>query len=295
MMLKKEKVAYVKKIQKEIKTYKTIAIMPIDGIPDRLVQKAKNTLKPHTKFIVARKTLINKILEGDEKLMRLMQHMEGNFALILSNDEPDKLNEIISGNKIKLGAKPNQISPLDIMIESGETSIAPGQAVTDLKTAGIDVQIQKGKVVISKSKTLVAKGAKISGAIAKALKMLDIQPFSAGTKLRVVLYDNILFTEQALSINRDFVTAEIARSFSQAHSLTMAIGYITPYNVNGFIGKAYMSALGLGLSAKIYEPEVSEKLLAQAVLEAVQIKSMVKEEKKEEPAKEAEPTPEAPK
>ena len=38
----------------------------------------------------------------------------------------------------------------------------PGQAVTDLKTAGIDVQIQKGKVVISKDKVITKKGEVIT-------------------------------------------------------------------------------------------------------------------------------------
>lgn len=278
-MLKKQKVEYVKKLQKEIKTYKTVGILPIDAIPDRLVQKARNGLKANgTKFVIARHTLIHKIVESDPRLAPLKDQLQGNYALLLSNEEPDKLNTFISTNKIKLGAKPNQVSPSDISIESGETSIAPGQAVTDLKAAGIDVQIQKRKVVISKSKVLVAKGAKISTGIAKALKMLDIYPFEAGTRLRAVMYDGLLFNERALSINTDYVTSEIMQMFTQANMLTISMGFVTQYNVSGMVGKAYNSAMALGMGAKIPVPELTQKLIALAAMEAAQVKPLVKEE-----------------
>ena len=55
----------------------------------------------------------------------------------------------------------------------------PGQTVTELKAAGIDVQIQKGKVVIAKDKVLVKKGETISPGVAKALHTLEVYPFSA--------------------------------------------------------------------------------------------------------------------
>jgi large subunit ribosomal protein L10 len=277
MMLKAQKVEFVENLKKEIKSYKTIGILPIQEVPDRLTQKAKNMLKPDTKIIVARKSLIMRALESNPQLKKLEDHIDSNFALIMSNRSPEELNEIISSNRIKLSAKPNQVSPEDISIESGETTIAPGQAVTDLKTAGIDVQIQKGKVVISKSKVLVAKGTKISVPVSKALKMLDIMPFEAGTQLRAIISEGILYHGLALKVNAEFLTNEISKSFAQACAIASNAGIITEYNVKESISKAYISALGLGLEAKVYEPEIAEKLLAQAVRESMAIDKLPKE------------------
>lgn len=285
-MIKAQKVEYVNKLKKEVKAAKTIGILPIDAIPDRLVQKLRNELKPKVKFVIARKTLIMRVLESDKRLEKLKQYTDGNFALMLTQMEPSELNSFVKRNTIRLGAKPNQISPDDISIDSGETTIAPGQAVTDLKAAGIDVKIDKGKVVISKSKVLVTKGTKITGAVAKALKMLDIMPFQAGTAMRVVLYDDLLFTSQALGVDVAYVTGGISTVFSYANALSTAIGFVTPYNVDSLVKKAYFSALGLGLEAKIYEPEVTEKLIAQAVREAMGLNPMIKEEKPAEEKKE---------
>ncbi len=280
MMLKAQKVEYVNKLKKEIKKYKTVGIMSLDAVPDTLVQKVRNKMKPEVKFLVMRKSLALKALEGDPSLKGLSQYTDRNFAILLSNKPPSELNKIISSNKMKLIAKPNQISPDDINIESGETSIVPGQAVTDLKTAGIDVQIQKGKVVISKSKVLVKKGEKISTAVSRALKMLDVMPFEAGTKLRAAVYDGLLFNEKALGVDVLFVTNEITINFAQANALATEMGFVTKYNAGAFIRKAYLSALGLGIEAEIYEPGIADKLVAKAVREALSLNGLVKKDAK---------------
>lgn len=278
MMLKAQKVEYVKKLQKEIKTYKTVGIMSLEAVPDTLVQKVRNKMKPEVRFLVMRKNLAVKVLESDPKFAKLMPYAVGNFAILLSNKEPGDLNGIVASNKMKLLAKPNQIAPSEINIEAGETSIAPGQAVTDMKTAGIDVKIEKGKVVISKSKVLVKKGEKISTAISKALKMLDVMPFEAGTKLRAVVQGELLFTEATLAVDQKFVTNELALNFAHANALATEIGLVTKYNADSFIRRAYLAALGLGLEAEIYEPGITEKILAKAVREAMSLNGMIKKD-----------------
>ncbi len=277
-MLKAEKVEFVKKTRAELKHYKTVGVMPIEAVPDRLVQKIRNGMKPNGKFVIARKNLIFKILEGNESLKKLEPQIQGNVALILTNDDPVDLYKKVSGSPMKLGAKPNQISPSDINIEAGETSIAPGQAVTDLKTAGIDVKIDKGKVVISKSKVLVAKGAKITTPVAKALKMLDIMPFQVQGRLSGAVYENLLFSENVLKINQEVILEELARNFSEANALTVAIKFVTPYNATMFISKAVNEAVALGVDAKIYEKEIVEKLLGIASAQATGVNSLVKKE-----------------
>ena len=51
-MLKAQKIEYVNSLKKEIAAYKTVAIMPIDTVPDRLLQKIRNKLKPDARIIL---------------------------------------------------------------------------------------------------------------------------------------------------------------------------------------------------------------------------------------------------
>jgi large subunit ribosomal protein L10 len=187
---------------------------------------------------------------------------------VLSNSEPFELYKLINSNKLQLGAKPNQVAPSDIVIESGETRIAPGQTVTELKNAGIDVQIQKGKVVIAKKKVLVEKGKKISGAVANALKILDIKPFEISPRLNAAISGKLLFSEIALSVDKEFVTKEILKDFAEAYVMSLEIGMVTEYNANVFILRAYRGAIALGLETKILEPEIVKMLVANAAVGA---------------------------
>ena len=289
-MLKMEKVEYAKKLKGEIKKYSTVGVLPLSAIPDRLLQKVRNTVKPDTKLIIARKSLMLKALEGDTRLDAIKPYIDKNVALVLTNKNPFELHKVISSNRLKLAAKPNQISPQDIEIESGETTIPPGQAVTDLKAAGIDVQIQKGKVVISKSKVLVAKNAKITLAVAKALTMLGIKPFEVGASLEVLMSGGLLITRDVLNITPELVTTQLGIGFNVANALTLDIGYPTPYNINVLLKKGYLSALGLGLTTKTYEPGIVEKLIAEAVLSAISISNVAPDAvKADKPAEASEP------
>lgn len=276
-MIKKEKIAFVEGLSKDLKTYKSVGILPIEALPDRLVQKIRNQLKPDTKIMVARKSLLIRAM-SDPKHKELAKHINGNVALILSNKNPFEISRVVGSNRLRLIAKPNQVSPEDIRIEAGETAIAPGQAVTDLKAAGIDVKIDKGKVVISKPKVLVPKGQKISLQVAKALKMLDILPFEARAKVSAIMSENLLYDETALGMNQEVALANLARNFAEAHALSLAIGIPTPYNIREMISKAFMGSLSVGVEAKIPEGEVAEKLAALASIEARALDALVKKE-----------------
>jgi large subunit ribosomal protein L10 len=267
-MLKEQKIKFVKDTRAELKKYSVYAILPIDKLPDRLVQKIKNEIKPDSKLIITRKKLMEKIMEGNSDMSTFKSYINGNFALVVSNSDPFELYRKISSNAIKLAAKPGQISPSDITITAGETSIPPGQAVTELKSAGIDVQIQKGKVVISKTKVLVPKGSKIMLPVAKALMTLGVMPFHAEAKISVMSSKGLIFTEDILSITPEKTESDISSAFHSAYALSIDIGYVTPYNIDALLKKGYMTAFYIGVKTNSYEPGIIEKLLAAAIKQA---------------------------
>jgi large subunit ribosomal protein L10 len=269
-MLKSQKMELVKRLEKELKSHKTIAILPTEGLPDRLLQKVRNQLRGKAELVIARKTLLARALKeaGFEKLE---SHINGNVALIISNEEPMDIYRVVRSNKLQLAAKPNQISPEDISIEPGDTSIAPGQTVTDLKAGGIDVKIDKGKVVISKGKVLVTKGAKISGAVANALKILDIKPFAVSPKLKLAISGGLVFNEAALGMDEEFVIREATNSFRAAYAISLEIGLVTKYNADVLMARGYRNAIAVGMEAKVPEPEITKMLLEKAAGQAAEV------------------------
>ena len=266
-MIKAQKIELVDRLKRELKSHRTVAVMSTEGIPDRLLQKVRNELKGGSRMFIARKTLLARAL-NESGFGNLSGYVEGNVALILTGGEPGELYKIIRSNRLMLAAKPNQVSPADISIEPGETSVAPGQTMTDLKAGGIDVKIDKGKVVIAKGKVLVAKGAKISGAVANALKILDIKPFEVTPRLKVALSGGLLFSEAVLGVDEEFVRREAARIFREALALSLEIGMVNEYNAPTLMARAYRNALAVGMEARIPEPEITKALLASAAAQA---------------------------
>ncbi len=278
MFTKNQKMKFVEEGKREVKKYSVVGVLPLNSIPDRLVQKSRNTMRPQVKFIIAKKSLLIRILEGDAKTKPLAKELTGMSAIVLSNEDPFALYKSFRSNSLKLGAKPNSISPEDINIEEGETSIQPGQAVTELKTAGIDVQIQKGKVVIAKGKTLVKKGAVITTAVSKALKTLDIQPFSATIEPQILMSGSLMFTKEVLRIDSKVVQSEINQAFAQALAISLKGNMVNQYTITTFIQRSWREAMALGVAGKLYESGIVDKLMAEAYIQANALQGLVKEE-----------------
>ncbi|MCW6160538.1 MAG: 50S ribosomal protein L10 [Candidatus Micrarchaeales archaeon] len=282
---KDQKMKFVQEQAGEVKKYSVVGVLPLNAIPDRLVQKARNSMRSQTRFIIAKKSLLIRILESDEKTKPLVGELGGMSAILLSNEDPFVLYQNFKSSSIKLAAKPGQVAPEDINIEAQETTLQPGQTVTELKQAGIDVQIQKGKVVIAKDKVLVKKGTVISVAVAKALKTLDIMPFTAAITPKVLLQGKLVFTTDVLSITPTVVSGEMSVAFRSALALSIEAGIVNQYTIVTLIERAFRSALAVGIEGKVPEPGIVEKLVANAALQASALGSMVKEEPAEASAK----------
>jgi large subunit ribosomal protein L10 len=274
MLTKSQKKNFVEEGKKGVQKYSVVGIIPLSGIPDRLLQSTRNGMKSEVKFILGRKTLLKRILESTEKTKGLADKLEATSAIILSNDDPFELYKKFKSGTIRLAAKPKQIAPDDVMVSAGETSIMPGQAVTDLKSAGIDVQIQKGKVVIAKDKVITKKGEVITASVAKALHTLDINPFSATLEPSLMLSGSIIFNKNVLSIDAQKTTSDIIRAFSSAMALSLELGIVNAYTVKVLIAKAYRCAYYLGMEAKLYDSGIVEGLVSMASREAAALNSL---------------------
>lgn len=267
MLTKQEKQKLVSDGIKAVKAGKSVAIIQLDGTPDRLLQLSRNRLRGSARFILGRKNVLARILEGNADTKGLAQYVTGTSAIVVADMDPFELNSRLRENVLRLSAKPKQAAPAEIVIRSQETTLQPGQAVTELKAAGIDVQIQKGKVVISKDK-VIREGEIVTNGMAKALHSLNITPFTAKIEPFVVLSSGMLFRREVLSITRESVTADIGKAFNSALQLSLERGIVNRYTVRQLIGRAYRSAMHLGIECKLPDRGIVEKLIEKAVLGA---------------------------
>ncbi|MEM3030649.1 MAG: 50S ribosomal protein L10 [Candidatus Micrarchaeia archaeon] len=274
---RKAKEKTVALLTQEIKKAKTIGIVDLRGVPDRQLQSMRKKLRGKAKFIAAKSSLIKRALQAAGKAVELSQEMKGPTAIILADMDPFALYGFVKKNKGKAAAKPGQLSPFDLVVPAGETTLAPGPVLTELKAAGIDARIAGGKVVIGKDSVVAKAGTKISPGAAKALQKLGIEPFEVGLKIPAI-WEGILYRESVLDIDEKKFLAELSTASSAAFNLSVKICYPTKENIRVLLAKAARESRSLGLKARVFAKDTVPFLLAQGVAEARALESKAKPE-----------------
>lgn len=259
-LTKQKKQETVANLVKDLNEHNVIAIASSEGLPSRQYNLVKKKTRGKAKFDVARITLIKRAIEASDKkeqLKPLEQHLGNASVLVVSRLDAFKLFKLFKQSKSKTGAKPGAIAPSDIVIPAGETNLAPGPVLTELKQAKIDARIQGPKVVIAKDATVARKGEAITEPVAKILNKLGIEPFEVGMSVKVVFDNGTLYAGETLDVDEEAIKSNLAL--------------------------AYQQALNLAVFAEIYNKDSTPAIIAKASREANALQKLVSEKNANKP------------
>ncbi|PTD94552.1 50S ribosomal protein L10 [archaeon SCG-AAA382B04] len=265
----------VSQIASKINENEVIAIVDIEGIPAKQLQQMRSDLRGNSELLVSRNTLLKISLEQSNKegIDKLEDYVEGQAGLLLTNDNPFRLYNVLEENKTKAPASAGDIAPQDIVIEKGSTSLKPGPVLGDLQKAGIPAAIDGGDVVIQETEVVKEEGEEIDSLLANMLKKLDIKPIEVGLRLKAVLEETTLFEPDDLKIDTEEYVSNIQKAFSDAFSLSVEATYPTKENITTILKNASIDSVSLGEQANVYEPEIVKKLIAMSDKQANSLSS----------------------
>jgi large subunit ribosomal protein L10 len=271
---KKEEVANLKKL---IESHEVVGMANLSDIPAPQLQKMRRTLKDSATLKMSRKTFMSLALNDCDKknIAALEEHMDGQPALIFTNMNPFKLYKILEGSKTAAPAKAGSIAPEDITVPKGDTAFKPGPILGELQKAGIPAKIEKGKIVITSDKTIVAAGESISRDVASILTRLEIFPLEVGIDLRAAYEDQTVYTSDILTIDEEKTLADVQKAFTQALNLSVNAVIFTKEAVPVLLQKAVTQSLNLALNAEILTSKTRDILLAKAYAQMLSIASEV--------------------
>ncbi len=269
---KKQKVS---EISNKIDENEIVAVVNIEGIPAKQLQQMRSNLRETAELKVSRNTLLKISLEESEKkqVQDLKEYIEGQVGLLLTNENPFKLYNILEENKTRAPATTGDLAPNDIVIEEGPTPLQPGPVLGDLQKAGIPAAIDGGEVVVQETKVVKEEGEEIDSLLADMLKKLDVKPMEVGLQLKAVLEDTTIFKPSDLEIDLDKYFDKIQRGYSDAFNLSVEAIYPTRDNIETILSKAEMDASALGKEAEIFEPEIVEELVSISYRQANSLSS----------------------
>ncbi|MCD6476770.1 MAG: 50S ribosomal protein L10 [Candidatus Aenigmarchaeota archaeon] len=260
------KIEKVEEIYKLIESYPVVSILNLKGLPASALQKIKNDLKSEAKIKVVKKSILKRALEKSTK-KQLLDYLDVQPALLLTNTNPFKIYNKIYKSKSDMPAKPGQIAEKDIEVKAGPTELMPGPAITALSKVGIPAKVEGGKIAIIKDKVVLKAGEVVSPELASALTMLGMKPMKVGLDVHAILENGIVYQKDVLYIDPEKTLNDIMSAVQAAFNLSVNAGIVTKDNVELMIIKAFNEAKNLSLEAGIVSKEIVGDLLAKAVRE----------------------------
>jgi len=274
-MVSEKKKESLKKLKAEMKKYPVIGIIDMHNLPAKQLFEIKQKLKGKAIITMYKKRIIKLALKDSDlkDIKELDSFVQGEPAIIFSNENPFKLANIIQKSRSKRIAKEGDTAPEDIVLREGPTSLPAGPAIGDLQRAKIPAIIAEGKIAIKKDTTVAEKGEAINKIIADILAKLGIEPIEIGLNMLAAWENGLVYTKDVLFIPTEQYIEDLKNAARDAFNLTIGINYYTPQNIQLLLGKAYKEAVSLAVHANISTKETIEPMLLKAYQEAMALKN----------------------
>ena len=204
----------------------------------------------------------------DTRVDQFTKDLTGSNILLFTDTNPFSLILLLEKSKVRVPAKAGDIATNEIMIPAGNTGLPPGPVISEFGEVKVPTKIEGGSIWVSKDTTVARKGDTISPKMASVLSKLGLKPMEAGLRL-VAAYDNgTILAETDLSLDLTAYRKDLSQALSNAFSLSIEAGYVTPEVAPRILGKALRQALSVASEAGFLESGTVEHVLQRAVLHA---------------------------
>ncbi len=232
-----------------------LGIVDIGGVPAKNMLSMRDDLRSSLSITMAKKTLMRLAWEQTGRSMEELESLlEGAVQpAIVHTDSMNAFQLYSELEKTKQGraAKEGEVAPMDIVVEKGPTEFGPGPIVGEFNAVGIPAKIDKGKVAIQKTTTVVNKGEPISADLGIMLSKLNINPIEIGIILTGAIEDGFLFEAESLDLDTDGFRSDVITATSGAFNLACNIRWFTSQTMPTLLAKASGEATSVAVEAGI--------------------------------------------
>jgi large subunit ribosomal protein L10 len=270
---KKQQVADIKSLMAK---YPIVAVLNLENLPARQLQKMKTKLRKEVEIKMAKKPVIKQAFKESDKpnIALLEKYLSGMPALLLTKENPFKLYKIIKKSKSAAAIKPGQQTPKDIMIPAGPTPFAPGPIIGELGMLKIKAGIEGGKVVIKQDAHVAQKGDTVNAQLSSLLMRLGIEPMEIGLDLVAVYEKGEILTKDVLDIDESAYIAKIQTAATESMNLAVDIAYASKDTILLLIQKSFRDSRALAVERDILADAVIDQILMKADAQANALKEL---------------------
>jgi len=252
-----------------------VGIVDIGGVPAGNMLDMRSSLRDRMTMTMAKKTLI-KLAWGQAGLSEddLDQLLEGAVQPCIVHSESLNAFELFAElDKTRQGraAKEGEKAPTDIIVEKGPTEFGPGPIVGEFNAVGIPAKIDKGKVAIQKTVTVVNEGDIISGDLGIMLAKLEITPIEIGLILTGAIEGGLVFPASSLNLDLDGFKSNVISATSGAFNLACNTRWFSATTMPTLLSKASNEAMAVAIEAGVVNDETVSLFITRANAHAMAI------------------------
>ncbi len=246
----------------------SIAVIDVAGVPASNMIDIRNTLRNRMSITMAKKSLIRIAwLEAERSAEELESLLEDAEQPCVVHSEAMNAFEIFSElEKTRQGrpAKEGDRAPFDIVVEEGPTEFDPGPIVGEFNAVGIPAKIDRGKVAVQRTTTVVKEGEEISADLGIMLSKLKINPIEIGLILTGVIENGFMFHASDLNLDTDGFRNDVINATSGAFNLACNMRWFSSTTTPTLISRASSEAMAVAIEASIVNDATTSFLLSQA-------------------------------
>ena len=246
-----------------LSAYDSVGVVSVAGIPSRQLQDMRRELYGSAELRVSRNTLLRRALD-EVGLADLTEHVTGQVGLVGTNDNPFGLYRELEDSKTPAPIGAGEVAPDDVVIPEGDTGVADGQFIGDLKQVGVDSRFQDGAVTVTDETVALEEGGEVSEGLANVLSALGMEPKEVGLDLRAVVSDGVLFSPDELDVDYDAYRRDVRAAASRGRNLAVNAAVPEPSVLPSLLSRAAGEARSVGVAAGVADPGLIEDLLREA-------------------------------
>ncbi|MCH2267816.1 50S ribosomal protein L10 [Candidatus Thalassarchaeum betae] len=252
-----------------------VGIVDISGVPAGNMLDMRSSLRDQMTMTVAKKTLIKLAWEqAGRSEVELEQLFEGAAQPCVVHSESLNAFELFAElEKTRQGrvAKEGELAPVDIVVEKGPTEFGPGPIVGEFNAVGIPAKIDRGKVAIQRTVTVVNEGEAITGDLGIMLAKLGITPIEIGLILTGAIEGGFVFPASSLKLDFEGFRNDVMTATSGAFNLACNTRWFSTATVPALLSKASSEAMAVAIEAGVVNDETASMLVARASARALAI------------------------
>jgi len=250
-------------LEKLLSNYSRMFVVELDNVTSNQMHQVRMAMRGRAEMFVGKNTMVRFVIKkfGEEHknqaLFALADELEGNVALIFTNEDLRDIRPIILANRKEAPARVGSVAQRTVIVPAGPTGLEPTQT-SFFQALQIPTKINKGAVEIMNDVTILTEGHKCGASQVALLNKLNIRPFSYGLVIRKLYDDGSVLTPSILDISKDDIKDILVSAIQNIAAVGLATGIPNKASFPHILADAFKNLLAVAVETSYDFPQAKQ-------------------------------------